>query len=181
MRKIQKEQENPFDNILYELSDYVSEPLNNLGITPNMVTIFSVFTSGLSFYFLGKQYYKIGCFFILFSYFLDCLDGHLARKYKRVTKLGDYLDHISDGIFGLGLIYQLIQLPNYEIKLLILTIFSILMTIHLGCQENIYDKNDSPSLSFTKFLAPKDPKCIKYTRYFGCGTTILVICLLFLI
>jgi phosphatidylglycerophosphate synthase len=31
-----------------------------------------------------------------YFYFLDCVDGFIARKYEKVTRLGDVLDHVSD-------------------------------------------------------------------------------------
>ena len=47
----------------------------------------------------------------------------------------------------------------------------------MGCQECIYnnDSSNSSTLDFTKKMCP-DPKYIIYTRYVGCGTFFLVLC-----
>lgn len=39
----------------------------------------------------------------------------------------------------------------------------------MGCQEKIYQKNESPTLNYMMKLCP-DEKIIKYTKFFGVGT-----------
>lgn len=179
---MRKEYSDPIDNIFYNISDKVSNPLYNLGITPNMITIFSMITNFITCELLDNKQNKLGAVLILFTYFLDNLDGFMARKYKQVSKIGDYLDHGSDMIFGLTMMYQLYKQnkwDKFKIKLGIYLLFAFIMTIHLGCQENL-NNSTSETLSYIRKLCKNPSKWIKYTRYFGPGTTILVICLLFL-
>jgi len=95
-----------------------------------------------------------------------------------VTPFGDYLDHISD-ISKYSLIFATI-LWNNDISFTYKTIFAIvililtfLTQIHFGCQEKSYSKHGSDSLSVLEPLC-KNANYIKYTRFFGMGTTVLV-------
>ena len=59
-----------------------------------------------------------------------------------------------------------------EIKLLLI-ILTLLMIIHLGYQEVIYNRNESPTLNFARYLVKYDDKpteTIHNTKFFGCGT-----------
>ena len=73
-------------------------PLEFLGLTPNSVTLISLFlalTATPVFFF----YSKILAFFIfILSFILDSLDGALARKTRKVTKFGAYFDSLTDKI-----------------------------------------------------------------------------------
>ena len=77
-----------------------------------MVTWIGIIFEIIALYYL---YYKkislFAIFFVSLSYFLDCVDGHLARKYNQQTKLGDWLDHISDWITATGIV--IIAFYNY--------------------------------------------------------------------
>ena len=50
MRKIAREFENPIDNILIDISQLLSPIAYFLGLTPNILTTFSIIFSGISFY-----------------------------------------------------------------------------------------------------------------------------------
>jgi len=106
------------------------------------------------------------------------MDGNMARMFDMVTPFGDYLDHISD-ISKYSLIFATI-LWNNDISFTYKTIFAIvililtfLTQIHFGCQEKSYSKHGSDSLSVLEPLC-KNANYIKYTRFFGMGTTVLV-------
>jgi phosphatidylglycerophosphate synthase len=106
------------------------------------------------------------------------MDGNMARMFDMVTPFGDYLDHISD-ISKYSLIFATI-LWNNDISFTHKTIFAIvililtfLTQIHFGCQEKSYSKHGSDSLSVLEPLC-KNANYIKYTRFFGMGTTVLV-------
>ena len=112
----------------------------------------------------------------------DCMDGHYARKYKLVSKFGDYYDHIKDILVVVGLIIVLIiryKVPRqvWIIFVTILLIFTALMTAQLGCQEKLYPHDESPMLKQSKLLCLGNAKKnIQYTKWFGCGTwTIMLI------
>lgn len=185
-KKLDKIYENPIDNLII----YIAEILNTyifypLKFNPNMITTLSLIIGLLSIIFLYKNKYILSIILIIFAYILDCADGNFARKYNMVSKFGDWYDHISDIVKLLG-IYIIILLKPFSLssKLLILIIFMILfilMNIHLGCQEKLYNKNESDTLYYTKYLCYKK-EYIKYTKFFGCGTLILytIIVILFI-
>jgi cardiolipin synthase len=181
VRKIKKEYENPIDNILYDLCEIISPTFYKFGFVPNTITFLSFITTLVSLNYYNFEQNIQGSIFLIISYFFDCLDGYFARKYNMISKFGDYLDHGTDFFLALGLIYMFYKKNSYDIfkqKMIILSILGLLSLIHLGCQEKIYDKNDSFTLSFTKLFSPSKKNCfklIKYTRYFGLGTMILVI------
>jgi len=80
-----------------------------LPLSPNQYTLISVIFVLGAFYFLLKQNLIFGILFFLIASFLDFVDGAVAR-YKNVsTKIGAYLDTISDryveGILLLGMLF----------------------------------------------------------------------------
>ncbi len=179
---MKKEYSDPIDNLFYNLSDKISEPINKFGITPNMITILSMITNKISYDLLETKQKYLACLMILFTYFLDNLDGFLARKYNQLSKIGDYMDHGSDIIFSISMLYQLYKQEPYNkflIKLSIYCFFALMMMVHLGCQEKLTNNQNSPSLKLTTKLCYSD-SWIKYTRFFGPGVLIIVLCLLFI-
>jgi hypothetical protein len=190
MTKLPEEYENPFDVLLYRISDRLCPYAKALGLTPNLITTLSNIFCIITIILLLKSYYIIAIFTYIISYFFDCMDGNMARKYKMFSKYGDLYDHISDIIKSI-LIYVTLIYIDYK-KFLIILPFGLLLfigiNIQLGCQELYYDKDESDFLSSIKKLCPvkniNDKQSIsnilKYTRYFGTGTFNLYICLVFL-
>jgi hypothetical protein len=185
-RKIPSNIENPFDTILISLCDKLVDFCNNLSITPNSITIFRIIlaififinmftTSDIVFPVIGT----------LIFYFLDCLDGHLARSTDQVTVLGDYLDHIADVTFLIIItIYIIIKkFPGKKIISTLLIILLYLMLVHMGLQQKNYKnlKEEEMGCNFDQFetldnlnyLHNLGPGHICWTRFFGCGTLIL--------
>jgi len=88
--------------------------------------------------------YERAALAFLMYYLLDCLDGNMARRYDMVTQFGDYFDHIRDWIGGACVVsmivwrwwilsppFSLVTLP----VLVISTIISLMMVLHMACQE----------------------------------------------
>jgi phosphatidylglycerophosphate synthase len=98
MRKIPSEYENPFDNYIINFADYTLPYVYNGGFEPNTITSLSCISCIIVIILLFQAKYYLAAFFLIVSYFFDCLDGHLARSYNMVTVFGDYYDHISDSI-----------------------------------------------------------------------------------
>ena len=94
MRKIPKTLENPIDNIIIEDSENISSLFYKYKLTPNYVTSLSNISALIVIIFLLNSNYYFASFFVMVAYFFDCLDGHIARKYKQTSKFGDYYDHI---------------------------------------------------------------------------------------
>ncbi len=183
MRKLHPNQDNPVDNFLIDLADKVCPILYKIGMTPNVITLLSAITGMMAAWILFKyrsQKVWTSIALIIISYWLDCLDGHYARKYNMVTAFGDYLDHICDTIKSIALACVLLYInPRLFWKTLPLSvILGIMMLSHIGCQERTYCNNDeSDMLSITKNLCP-DTDTIHFTRYFGVGTFMIYECIL---
>ena len=186
--KINDEHQNPIDNILLIYCKKISPFLYRNNITPNMVTFFGLITGIMSVYFLIKKNYILSFIFLWITYWSDCLDGYLARKYDQITLFGDYFDHIRDNFIVISLtIFILMQIKSTKNKIIvavILFVFFILMNAQLGCQEKLtpYSQHND-CLEMTKhFCLGHAHKTIHFTKWFGCGTFILVLslCILYL-
>ena len=175
--KMEKKYENPIDNFfVHNLCEPVSDTLNKLNITPNIITTIGFISSLLGSYFLYN--FNIYYFMLLytFAYYCDCLDGYMARKYNKSTKFGDYYDHFTD--ITQIIIFVYVILKKYNITkypaIIMVSIFMFLMLlITQGCQEKIMNtKNNSDILSSYKNLCPDSfKKQIKFLRIFGAATT----------
>ena len=190
MRKISEDLENPIDNFIYIFVELLAPYAYQVGLTPNMITTLSVLASIISIYYLYMHYFIISIVFYILSYFFDCLDGYVARKYKMISKFGDLYDHISDVISFVGYIATL-YIVNSKLLLLfspIILYILFLSQIHLAYQELYYNKKaESYSLHIltSLFASKRVPKneiinIMKHTRYFGLGTFHFVIVLIVL-
>lgn len=182
MRKIPPKYENPFDDFLISIADRVCPAFKKLGFTPHGITTLSLVCGLFALVFILRGYVVLFAIFYLLSYFFDCLDGHYARKYNMVTTIGDLYDHIKDitiAVLALCIMYVRNRhiLPKSIVIsiVLIFVIFSVLGYMHLGCQEKYYQKTESGTLSFGKYLCPGNPeKNMKITRWFGMGTWVII-------
>jgi phosphatidylglycerophosphate synthase len=184
--KIDCSQENPIDIILCKLANSIKKNFHSLNFTPNHITTLSLLCGLVSIYLLYKDKCVLSVGFFILSYFFDVLDGIYARTYKMVTKFGDYYDHVTDLVVIFLYICMIIYKCKNRIKLsffiIIILISFIGLCVHMGCQENVYNCSDSETLSILKKFCKNNPEQkIKYTRFFGCGTFIFVICVVALI
>jgi phosphatidylglycerophosphate synthase len=175
--KIPPKFENPIDNVLIYICNSLNAIFFKLNLKPNILTTFSLLITLGGIYLISNRNFKVGSVLIFIGYFFDCADGNFARKYNMVSKFGDYYDHISD-VFKLLLLalilYKLkLKKNNKFILLIIAIIFMLLLVMHMGCQEKYYNKKSS--LDVLKPLCIKKEH-IKITRFGGCGTFFLVIC-----
>ncbi len=67
-----------------------------LHLTPNHVTIFSLFLSVVTGFIYAMGYIATGGWLLIFSGSLDLIDGRLARETNSVTKAGAFLDSCLD-------------------------------------------------------------------------------------
>lgn len=102
------------------LEKKVGRIFSSLPLTPNQYTLISIFFAFVSFCFLAKQNLAMAAVFFLIAGFLDFIDGAVARYKNISTKIGAYLDTISDryveGLLLLGMIFlplPKILLPGY--------------------------------------------------------------------
>lgn len=86
--------------ISYPLAKSLLPALHSLHISPNQITIFNIcFRCYIAVKYFQEKPNITLLGMLLFSNFLDCLDGALARKYDQQSKSGALLDSISDKIF----------------------------------------------------------------------------------
>lgn len=186
MSKISYEFENPIDILLSKVAHKIKPVFYSLNFSPNNITTISVIFGVCSIYSLYKEQYLLSAIMLLISYFFDILDGIYARTYDMVTKFGDYYDHISDLTLYAILIPMIICKCKNKLKLLPFLLLFIICQyftmVQLGCQEKIYNTDQSVTLSIFKKLCPDPPeKTIKFSKFLGCGTTILVLMMLIII
>ena len=184
-RKIPREIENPFDNILIDLSEKINPTLRKWGLTPNILTTGSLAFGILSAYFVSINNFLLAALCIAVSYFFDTLDGNMARMFGMVTAFGDWYDHCSD-VFKFTLLCLTVLYSTYVSKVYKITffvcfaLFFALTLVHMGCQERSYDKNTFDSLSWLESMCPV-PSMIHITKYVGVGTFMFVIVVILLI
>jgi hypothetical protein len=94
------ETENFLDARYYRPIAYkIAVALKNTGITPNMVTIISIFVgaaAGITFYWENIWLNLFGIVLLIFANTLDCVDGQLAR----LTGIKSVVGRILDGLAG---------------------------------------------------------------------------------
>jgi hypothetical protein len=178
MSKVDKEYDNPIDNIVIDIGEPLMPYLRKLGQTPNMLTTYSFIFGLASIYFLyiDKIYYFAISF--AFSYIFDCWDGFMARKYNMATKFGDLYDHTTDLVVALGLAYVIYKKYRHKITtpiIIVALVITYFMEKHVGCFQKYYiDTNKErgeETIDFLTRLCP-DKNDIKWTRFFGPGTYI---------
>ena len=97
------ETENKIDRMFYRPIGFrIARLLRNTGITPNMITILSIFVgagAGLMFYHPGLDYAVYGILFLVSANILDCVDGQLARLTGIKSEIGRILDGVAGDIW----------------------------------------------------------------------------------
>lgn len=182
MSKVNIEYENPIDNIYYGLAESLNPYFHNMNFTPNGITTLSLLfglAACCSLY--NKQFIPFAIMYLI-SYYLDFMDGAYARKYKMISEFGDWYDHIKDVtvmLILLSILHYKFNLFKHKELVSILVISCFLTGVHLGCQEKMYGKNESDSLSMYKKMCPAHTReeleqIMPYTRFFGTGTPNLV-------
>ena len=81
----------------------------NLNINPNIVTVISPFVAVIAAYGFANHLLILGTIAILFSGFLDVVDGAVARYHNKSSKFGAFLDstmdRFADAIIYIGIIF----------------------------------------------------------------------------
>jgi phosphatidylglycerophosphate synthase len=190
VNKLEDNYECPIDIIIFKFIDKHLHIFHKLGLTPNMVTTLSIVFGLLSAFQILQNRLWLAAIFWLIAYYLDCVDGKLARKYNMVSKFGDLYDHIGDLLKFIAVLSALIYSNKKGtsrrqwIYLTIMLLLGILQVIHMGYQESIYNKKDeSPYLNVIRALfvnEEKAKKIIQYTKHFGCGTWFICFAILIL-
>ena len=97
------ETENFVDRIFYRPIGFrIAKALRNTGVTPNMITVISIFVgaaAGFFFYKTDIVYNVIGILFLILANILYCVDGQLARLTGIKSKIGRILDGFAGDIW----------------------------------------------------------------------------------
>lgn len=97
------ETENVVDRIFYRPIGFrIARLLCGTPITPNMVTILSIFVGGVVGYFFYRDnllYNVYGILFLVAANILDCVDGQLARLSGIKSEIGRILDGLAGDIW----------------------------------------------------------------------------------
>ena len=111
------ETENVVDRAFYRPVGFViARSLRNTGITPNMITILSIFVGvmgGYMFYHPGIWWAVGGILFLVAANILDCTDGQLARMTGIKSPIGRILDGLAGDLWFLS-IYLGLSLRLYQ-------------------------------------------------------------------
>ena len=137
------ETENYIDQWFYRPVGFrITKMLRNTGITPNMVTIISIFVgaaAGPLFYYDNIYIVITGIICLIFANILDCVDGQLARLTGIKSKIGRILDGLAGDIW-FTLIYVFIALQlNIEYGTKLFFIPAVIAGISHLVQANITD------------------------------------------
>jgi phosphatidylglycerophosphate synthase len=154
-----------------------------------MVTTLSIIFGLLSASQILSGKFLLATLLFVVAYYLDCVDGKLARKYHMTSQFGDYYDHFGDLFKLVVIIYALFKsnkTRGTSTKQLIFVGIVIVLTVlecaHFGYQETIYDKkHESAFLNVLRKMVSfdKNPdETIHYTKYFGCGFWMLCFALI---
>jgi CDP-diacylglycerol--glycerol-3-phosphate 3-phosphatidyltransferase len=134
----------------------VTALLNKLGLSPNIVTILGLLINLAAAYLIFRGKFVIAGITILFAGIFDMLDGLLARKMKKQTKFGGFLDsttdRLSEGAIYLGLIVYFINagkngpaVLSYCVMFLSFLISYIRAragALQINCEEGIFTRTE---------------------------------------
>jgi hypothetical protein len=112
------ETENLIDRLFYRPIGYaITRKLVPTAVTPNMVTIVSIFigaSAGYFFHFPNISYNICGIILLVFANILDCVDGQLARMTGNKSTLGRILDGVAGDIWFISIYVGLALRLSYE-------------------------------------------------------------------
>lgn len=107
---------------------WLTIPFIYLKVSPNLITIISIFFSIIGFFFISFSKTTvgalIGCFFYFLWIMFDCIDGTIARYNKSFSMLGDLLDTLSGYITMIGVYFSIGIYSYYSIDSMNLIFFS---------------------------------------------------------
>jgi phosphatidylglycerophosphate synthase len=186
VNKLPPELECPVDHVLINFIDTHLAAYYHLGFSPNMVTTLSIVFGFWAAYLITKRRLHLAAIIFFISYYFDCVDGKLARKYNMMSKFGDFYDHFGDVSKFSAVLFALFTYPHLGpaglnmrqfLLIAVIGLCTALSFVHMGYQETIYDTDESWTLNGLRRLVALDPhpqETIRLTRYFGCGTLALV-------
>lgn len=121
--------------MLSKFRQHISKIINPLartiaktGISPNTLTLLGLFSSIVYLIFILHKIYIISLAMVILAGFFDVIDGAVAKLTGKVTKIGEFLDstldRLSDAILIIGLIFMRFNI----FVIILLLIFSFLIS-----------------------------------------------------
>ena len=159
----------------------------NLNVTPNILTTFGLISSVTCLYALINRKTFLAIIMLCLRWYFDYADGLMARKYKMVTVIGDYYDHITDIVFTLGFIFVILlskypKKSNLKFVLLGFALFFYLMFFfnYSAIELEIFKKNKKETmLSKLRHFAPSNINFFKYFDNSVLYLSIIIVIILF--
>ena len=115
--------------------DVIGKFFSKFSLSPNFYTLISIILALFAFYFLINVKLFLAFIFFILAALCDFIDGAVARAAQKVTKIGAYLDTISDryveGIILLGFLF--LPLPKIGLSpqiWIFLALFGSLLTTY---------------------------------------------------
>jgi len=115
-----------------------------IGLTPNSVSILSLFSAvlaGVLFYFSGVKSIQdnniillLAGIFVCLNAVLDALDGVLAREIGKASRKGDFLDHVIDRYADIFIICGIIFGGYVSSEIGIIAVIGMLFSSYMGTQ-----------------------------------------------
>lgn len=122
-------------------------------IEPNYITIigfvlnFYIFTAIVS---RDTNFLPI---LMMLRWLADTLDGNVARKYNKTSKIGNYLDVFSDTVLFCGVVYLLATMYNIDKKYVFIFCIAVLCLLTITSEmlnENKKEINKNTTNPITK-------------------------------
>ena len=143
-------------------------------IHPNFITLSGLLLNFLIFILYFLNYNKIFVSILIFLRILsDNLDGMVARRYKKVSKIGGLLDTFSDTILSIMVVYCIVFyfIPFYAIYFSLL--FGLIMIFYLfyydalSLHSNFLENNNTGIINKIPILLGYNTYLISIILIFG--------------
>jgi len=114
---------------------------------PNTLTWLGLVTAVVAgvFLYIGEWYLLLASLFILMSSGFDAVDGKVAKATGRVSKRGDFLDHVLDRYGDVFIIGAIAIGPYCRPWIGLVAIVSVLLVSYLGVQAHALTRKRSYS------------------------------------
>ncbi len=110
-------------------------------VDPNLITILSVLITALAAYLIFKNYLFIGALVFVIGALFDALDGVAARKYKRATDFGAFLDRCADRINDALVLMAVILTGQVQLLLGLATLVAVIFASYTSATIEVIAKN----------------------------------------
>lgn len=137
---------------------------------PNIITLSRIITVIIGFIFFCSEKYIIAILLYTYGAISDFLDGYLARKLNAYSKLGKYLDAISDKLYSFSTMILLIIYRNILIiiPLILELIISSINYMNIIKNKKVYTERigkHKMTLEFLMIISSLTTIKLKYFSY----------------